>query len=106
MESFIYSDLNKACRNKETHKIQYYGAFAAALSFIIDNANRKINKSLSTKKKNVLYRGIKLSHLEADAYEVGRTVHLTGYTSTSRQFNVALEFAMTELTDYTTPVVI
>ena len=40
MESFIYSDLNKACRNKEKQKIKFYGAFSAALSFIIDNANK------------------------------------------------------------------
>ena len=41
MESFIYADLNKACREKDESKIKYYGAFAAALSYIIDNANSK-----------------------------------------------------------------
>ena len=59
MESFIYADLNRACREKDESKIKYYGAFAAALSYIIDNANtRRIeNKSSSSK---VLFRGIKL----------------------------------------------
>ena len=40
MESFIYTDLNKACRQKDSKAIKYYGAFSAALSFIIDNANK------------------------------------------------------------------
>ena len=39
MESFIYEDLNRACREKDKSMIQYYGAFAAALSFIIYHAN-------------------------------------------------------------------
>ena len=40
MESFIYTHLNRACRNKDYKAIQFYGAFSAALSFIIDNANK------------------------------------------------------------------
>ena len=40
MESFIYEDLNRASRNKDQSKIQYYGAFAAALSYIIGHANK------------------------------------------------------------------
>ena len=41
MESFIYADLNKASREKVGTKIKYYGAFAAALSYIIYSANKK-----------------------------------------------------------------
>ena len=43
MESFIYSDMNMASRDKDISKIKYYGAFAAALSCIIyfANSNRK-----------------------------------------------------------------
>lgn len=41
MESFIYGDLNKACRMKSKTEIRYYGAFAAALSYIIFAANNK-----------------------------------------------------------------
>ena len=40
MESFIYTHLNRACRNKDYKAIEFYGAFSAALSFIIDNANK------------------------------------------------------------------
>ena len=39
MESFIYGELNRACRDKDKSKIKYYGAYAAALSFIIYSAN-------------------------------------------------------------------
>ena len=35
MESFIYADLNRVCRIKDKSKIKFYGAFSAALSFII-----------------------------------------------------------------------
>ena len=40
MESFIYSDLNRVCREKDSTGIKYYGAYAAALSFIINSANQ------------------------------------------------------------------
>ena len=39
MESFIYRELNQASREKDESKIQYYGAYAAALSYIIFTAN-------------------------------------------------------------------
>ena len=41
METFIYSDLNRASREKDETKIKFYGAFAAALSYIIYFANTK-----------------------------------------------------------------
>ena len=46
MESFIYADMNNSSRKKDKTKIKHYGAFAAALSFIIyyANKNRKTNK--------------------------------------------------------------
>ena len=40
MESFIYPELNRVCREKDKSKIKFYGAFAAALSFIIHSANQ------------------------------------------------------------------
>ena len=40
MESFIYTDLNKVCREKDHSKIKFYGAYAASLSFIIYYANQ------------------------------------------------------------------
>ena len=46
METFIYADMNRACREKDESKIKYYGAFAAALSYIIyfANTNKKGGK--------------------------------------------------------------
>ena len=41
MECFIYTDLNRACRDQDQSKIQYYGAYAAALSYILYFANAK-----------------------------------------------------------------
>ena len=38
MESFLYYDLNKASREKDQSKIKFYGAYAAALSFILYSA--------------------------------------------------------------------
>lgn len=43
MESFIYEDLNRVCREKDKSKIKFYGAFAAALSFIINSASKNRN---------------------------------------------------------------
>ena len=59
MESFIYADMNKASRNKDKSKIQYYGAFAAALSYIIYFANHH-RKSGKLSNVTTLYRGVKM----------------------------------------------
>ena len=40
MESFIYHDLNRATREKDRSGIKFYGAFAAALSFILYSASK------------------------------------------------------------------
>lgn len=70
MESFIYAEMNKASRDKDKSKIKYYGAFAAALSYIIDaaNSNRKTNKLVNFTK---LYRGIKMQFTEVNSIEQG-----------------------------------
>ena len=62
MESFIYADLNRASRDKDKTKIKFYGAFAAALSYIIyfANSNRKHHKLKGSTK---LYRGSKMTKL-------------------------------------------
>ena len=60
MESFIYEDLNKATREKDRTKIKFYGAFAAALSYIIYNASHN-RSDIEVTKKNILYRGVKLN---------------------------------------------
>ena len=85
MESFIYNELNKASREKEKSQIKHYGAFAAALSFIIysANKNRKYDKLNG---KTLLYRGLKMNLNDAENYVPGTKIHLIGYTSTSKQF--------------------
>ena len=59
MESFIYANLNKACRDKDKSKIKYYGAFSAALSYIIYNANKN-RRNIEVKKQVRLFRGVKM----------------------------------------------
>lgn len=56
IESFIYSDLNRACRDKDSKQIQYYGPYAAALSYIIHGANK--NRKDKLKGHTILYRGL------------------------------------------------
>ena len=99
MESFIYPDMNRACREKDESKIQFYGAFAAALSFIIyfANKNRK-NEKLHGNTK--LYRGLKLSMEEVEAYRLGRRVSLVGYQSTSKSLDIAIRFACMDLKEH------
>ena len=83
MESFIYADLNRASRAKDKTKLKFYGAYAAALSYIIYFANSK-RKYAKLKGFNKLYRGLKMKKDEVNSYQLGETVHLMGYTSTSK----------------------
>ena len=64
MQSFIYQDLNRACRKQNEEDIQYFGAFAAALSFILYNANS--GRPDKIRGKTVLFRGLKLSYDELE----------------------------------------
>jgi len=41
MESFLYIELNKVCREKDEKKIKYFGQIAAALGYIIEKANQR-----------------------------------------------------------------
>ena len=89
MESFIYAELNRVCREKDRSMIKFYGAFAAALSFIINSANQnRIDEKLES--TTFLYRGIKMSQEEIEQYQKGSTTSLLGYTSTSKTFKIAL----------------
>ena len=45
MQCFIYQNLNKACRDQKEEEIEYYGAFAAALSYILYHANKNRDRS-------------------------------------------------------------
>ena len=44
MESFVFFEMNRTSRMKDTSKIKYYGAFASALGFIIHSGNMKGSK--------------------------------------------------------------
>ena len=84
--------------------IKFYGAFAAALSFIIHSANQnRVEDKLQ--KITLLFRGVKLTHVEAESYEEGSTVNLLGYVSTSKSYDTALQFAFNDLKTDRTPVV-
>ena len=104
MESFIYADMNKACREKDETKIKFYGAFAAALSYIIYFANTK-RKSNKLKKTTILYRGLKMSPEIVEAYAAGIPINLTGYTNCCQMFKTALMFAFKDCSDEQVPVV-
>ena len=39
MESFVFSEMNRASRMKDESKIKFYGAFASALGFIVHCGN-------------------------------------------------------------------
>ena len=107
MESFIYEDLNRGSRNKDTSKIKYYGAFAAALSFIIASANKNNRtRQNPTLKVQTLYRGIKLCKEELEIYRSSQKIHLLGYTSTSRNMQRAAMFAFRDVKSYQIPVVL
>ena len=41
MQSFIFSEVNRASRLKDVSKIKFYGAFASALGYIIHCGNKK-----------------------------------------------------------------
>lgn len=60
MESFIYDELNQTTRNKDKKKVKFYGAYAAALSYIINVANSQ-RKSDKLSGSTFLYRGLKLT---------------------------------------------
>ena len=93
MESFIYADLNKATRDKDETKINFYGAYAAALSYIIYTANKQ-KKSGKLQGTNTLYRGLRVSPaILEETFKPGARVHLAGYTSTSKNLLCALLFA-------------
>ena len=64
METFIYQDLKKCSLKKDESRIHSLGPYAAALSYIIGNANRgrmKRNPDFRSKYSNfVVYRGIRI----------------------------------------------
>ena len=92
MECFIFKEMNKAIRNKDEKKIKYYGAFASALGFIIHGGN---SKEAGLSKHLMLYRGLKIPREEITrVYQKGKVVSLTGFTSSSKNRDTGLSFAL------------
>ena len=93
MQSFVFTEVNKASRNKDVTKIKFYGPFAVALSCIIHAANIKKKEKLP--KKFTTYRGLKLTEEEIDKeYTEGESINLLGFTSTSTDRTEAVSFAL------------
>ncbi len=65
------------------------------MSYIIYYANQPKNDKLSGKTN--LYRGLKIPTKEIDNYKAGQIINLTGYTSSSKDQQVALRFAMSNV---------
>ena len=81
MESFVFSELNRASRMKDVTKIKFYGAFASALGFIIHCGNFK---KTDLEKEFTVYRGLTLTREELNnKYKEGKKINLQGFTSTT-----------------------
>ena len=61
MQTFIFSEMNKASRTKDIHKIKFYGPLASALSMIIHCGNHK-NTGLPAEFS--VYRGLQITPKE------------------------------------------
>ena len=57
MESFIYSEMNKASRAKDMTKIKFYGPYASALGYIVHCGNIR-GKKQQIKTDMKFYRGL------------------------------------------------
>lgn len=93
MESFIYSELNKVSREKDKSKIPFYGAYAAALSYIINSASLFRQDQNIEHDRITLYRGITMDQDQLSTFEISKTINLIGYTSTTKNKKTALGFA-------------
>ena len=72
MESFVFSEMNKASRMKDKSKIKFYGAFASALGFIVHCGNR-----CNSRKDMIVYRGLFMPIDELELkYKEGEMINL------------------------------
>ena len=93
METFVFSEMNRASRTKDTSKIKYYGAFASALGYIIHCGNSKTIKNSIEEK--VVYRGLQIEASEIKRrFTKDALVNLPGFTSTTLSQHLALKFAL------------
>ena len=68
MQSFVFSTLNQVCRQKEVSQIKNYGAFAAALSYILYFANKNRKDRNKIEGTTRLFRGVQLPPNEIQRY--------------------------------------
>lgn len=95
MESFIFTELNKASRNKDLTKIKYFGPFALALSYIVHCGNENHDNDQINQK---LYRGFHIPKAEiAQKFIEDTIINLPGFSSSSCSRNCGLEFAFKDL---------
>ena len=52
-----------------------------------------------------MFRGLQLTNEEIIEHQKGKLISLIGYTSTSKSFDVARQFALSELPDQKLPVI-
>ena len=72
MQTFIFSEMNRASRCKDVSKIKFYGPLAAALSFIIHNGNVKPTKEMLS-----VFRGLQIPEKELkEKYTIGNSFNL------------------------------
>lgn len=96
MESFIFREMNKASRNKDTSKIEFYGAFASALGYIVNCGSFK--KYSENHESVVVYRGAQISVEELEQKtKIGSIITLTGFSSSSLSRESTLGFALNNL---------
>lgn len=94
MQSFVFTEMNKASRLKDSSKIELYGPLASALGFIVHQGNKQ-HTSLSSQTSITVYRGLNVPASElSEKYRVGGVVHLLGFTSTTLSRNTAVKFAV------------
>jgi len=110
MEPPLYGQLSKASREMDMSKIDTLGPFARALLEVLgggNNVDKKREDALKRGKENgskgplghfsqsfVVFRGVKMVDDELFDYyknKLGRSVNVSGTTSTSSELSVALE---------------
>lgn len=98
MQSFVFSQMNKASREKDPSYIQYYGPLASALGFIIHCGNLTKNDINDKRKITTVYRGLKVSQEELDEkYKLNGIINLSGFTSSTLDRDIACSFAFGNL---------
>ena len=97
MNLFVSEELTNACRNQDKSKVETLGPYAQALFFIVNGAEFKRSAQPTALPRNedtYLYRGVKLSSDQVEEMKsfVGKSLHLRGFMSVTRNKDTALDF--------------